>query len=99
MRLRDFMAVMGVRPAEVARETGVHVSTITRLNTGEYKHPPVTTTLRIDRWAARFAESRGLPDDVELVTWDHLIPTSASPDSRGKTSRAGRASSSESRAS
>lgn len=68
--LAEFLERVHIRPATVARKTGLHISTITRLRDGQT--PDGATMLRINRWADEVADTLELRPS-ERLSWEHLL--------------------------
>ena len=66
----EFLKRTKTRPATVARATGLHASTVTRIRDGA--EPTGQTMMRIDRWAAGVANALELRPS-ERLSWDHLL--------------------------
>lgn len=70
MDFATFLEAAEVKPTEVAKATGLHLSTITRIRDGQVPDGP--TLLRLSRWADELRRRRRLPAAIRL-SWDHLL--------------------------
>jgi len=66
------MRLVKARPAEVAKRTGVHPSTVIRIRDRAHRNPDGRTIELLNRWAAEKAAELGL-SPTDRLTWDHLI--------------------------
>jgi len=65
------MERVGARPADVARATSLHASTIIRIRDKE-QVPDGATMLKLNRWAGEAARAVGLRDG-EGLEWEYLV--------------------------
>ncbi len=70
MEFAEFLERVDAKPADVARETGRHPSTIGRIR-DKGQRPDGDTLLAIQEWADRLALKLEL-DASEWLTWDYL---------------------------
>ena len=75
MDFRIFMERVGAKPADVARKTGLHPSTIGRIR-DKAQVPDATTMLKLNRWAEEAATGVGLKPS-ERLDWDYLMEKDA----------------------
>ena len=63
MKLDQAMQILGTRPIDVARATGLHAATVIRVR-DEVSTPNGATMLKLDRWAM---------ENGILLSWEHLV--------------------------
>ena len=86
MDFASFLDRVGAKPAEVARKTGLHPSTIGRIR-DKQQIPDARTMLKLDRWAEAEARAAHLKKS-ERLSWDYLLDNGEPALPRGRSAAA-----------